>query len=424
MTNKIQLIAILTLTSILITGGFGVTQLAYSTGSNSGSSNSNNGNNHDDNHDNDKIEICHIPPGNPNNPQTITISKSALATHLSHGDHKGECEDDEDDDEHDGKSGTATITLFKALTRDNNPPPYPDLDFQMKISNTTKTIDVANGTTIIVNAGTYKMTETNPLGYRFVLIAGDTQCPSKLNTDFTIKGGDKIECTIYNDDNFVDGQSPTVNPPTITIVNNVASDPQPFVITVSPIVGAPEIIDSTTTKYTVDSHTKVTISGSEDRPILITGDGNCPENNGGFVNIESGQNITCTYSDRPVVEQNTPGVIFNFGTSPMTPTDLPDEGSFCSDNPDVRPCIQKISGQTFSIFPDFESDSSDQSLTDTSLILLTVLDTSDPIVGGECAVIGVQIPDQAFVIRCPGLDVDNESDLFNVNYAIIETSVT
>ena len=158
MTNKIHLIAILTLTSILITGGFGVTQLAYSTGSNSGSSNSNNGNNHDDNHDNDKIEICHIPPGNPNNPQTITISKSALATHLSHGDHKGECEDDEDDDEHDGKSGTATITLFKALTRDNNPPPYPDLDFQMKISNTTKTIDVANGTTIIVNAGTYKMT--------------------------------------------------------------------------------------------------------------------------------------------------------------------------------------------------------------------------------------------------------------------------
>lgn len=195
MTNKLPQITTIILATILIAGGFGLTQLAYSTGSNSGSSNSNNNNN---NHDDDKIEICHIPPGNPNNPQTITIAKSALAAHLSHGDHKDECDDDDEDDD------------------DNN-------------------------------------------------------------------GGGK-----------------TVVPPTITIVNNVASDPQPFTITVSPIVGVPVVITPTTTKYTVDSHTKVTISGSEDRQILITGDGNCPENNGGFVNIESGQDITCYYSDRPV----------------------------------------------------------------------------------------------------------------------------
>jgi hypothetical protein len=40
-----------------------------------------------------------------------------------------------------------------------------------------------------------------------VLIAGDTQCPSKLDTPFIVKGGDKIECTIYNEDKFVEGQS-------------------------------------------------------------------------------------------------------------------------------------------------------------------------------------------------------------------------
>ena len=35
--------------------------------------------------------ICHIPPGNPNNPQTITISPNAWPTHLAHGDTDGPC---------------------------------------------------------------------------------------------------------------------------------------------------------------------------------------------------------------------------------------------------------------------------------------------------------------------------------------------
>jgi len=39
-----------------------------------------------------KVEICHIPPGNPENVHTITISENALETHLEHGDHVGACE--------------------------------------------------------------------------------------------------------------------------------------------------------------------------------------------------------------------------------------------------------------------------------------------------------------------------------------------
>jgi transposase len=39
----------------------------------------------------EKVTICHLPPGNPNNPQTITIAKSALAAHLAHGDQLGTC---------------------------------------------------------------------------------------------------------------------------------------------------------------------------------------------------------------------------------------------------------------------------------------------------------------------------------------------
>ena len=32
-----------------------------------------------------KVEICHIPPGNPANFHTITIGEKAFAAHLAHG---------------------------------------------------------------------------------------------------------------------------------------------------------------------------------------------------------------------------------------------------------------------------------------------------------------------------------------------------
>ena len=37
------------------------------------------------------ITICHIPPGNNANPQTIQISQSAWPAHQAHGDTKGDC---------------------------------------------------------------------------------------------------------------------------------------------------------------------------------------------------------------------------------------------------------------------------------------------------------------------------------------------
>ena len=38
-----------------------------------------------------KISICHVPPGNPNNGQTLCISETAVSTHLGHGDYLGAC---------------------------------------------------------------------------------------------------------------------------------------------------------------------------------------------------------------------------------------------------------------------------------------------------------------------------------------------
>lgn len=40
----------------------------------------------------DKVTICHIPPGNPDNAQTITVGAAAVPAHLVlHGDCLGTC---------------------------------------------------------------------------------------------------------------------------------------------------------------------------------------------------------------------------------------------------------------------------------------------------------------------------------------------
>ena len=38
-----------------------------------------------------KVEICHIPPGSPENFHTIKVSEKALPAHLAHGDLPGSC---------------------------------------------------------------------------------------------------------------------------------------------------------------------------------------------------------------------------------------------------------------------------------------------------------------------------------------------
>lgn len=52
-----------------------------------------NNNQGNDNNENVKITICHIPPGNPNNKRTLTISTSALQAHINHGDVMGSCDE-------------------------------------------------------------------------------------------------------------------------------------------------------------------------------------------------------------------------------------------------------------------------------------------------------------------------------------------
>jgi hypothetical protein len=46
----------------------------------------------------EKVLVCHIPPGNLDNPREINISVDALDAHLAHGDTEGECPVDGDGD--------------------------------------------------------------------------------------------------------------------------------------------------------------------------------------------------------------------------------------------------------------------------------------------------------------------------------------
>ena len=38
-----------------------------------------------------KVDVCHIPPGNPANAHTINVSVNAVPAHLAHGDTLNAC---------------------------------------------------------------------------------------------------------------------------------------------------------------------------------------------------------------------------------------------------------------------------------------------------------------------------------------------
>ena len=38
-----------------------------------------------------KVTLCHLPPGNPGEPQTISVGEAAVSAHLAHGDQVEAC---------------------------------------------------------------------------------------------------------------------------------------------------------------------------------------------------------------------------------------------------------------------------------------------------------------------------------------------
>jgi prepilin-type N-terminal cleavage/methylation domain-containing protein len=70
-----------------------------------------------------KVEICHVPPGNPDNAHTLSVSTSALDAHLDHGDLLGSCEAAPDKQNY----PDLTIELFEARAPDDARPVGPVL---------------------------------------------------------------------------------------------------------------------------------------------------------------------------------------------------------------------------------------------------------------------------------------------------------
>ncbi len=69
-----------------------------------------------------KVDVCHIPPGNPDNKHTITISNKALDAHLAHGDLAGSCENQVTCPCWDGGEDSVATSL-QAFWTDNTPLP-------------------------------------------------------------------------------------------------------------------------------------------------------------------------------------------------------------------------------------------------------------------------------------------------------------
>ncbi|MEK7590808.1 MAG: type II secretion system protein, partial [Patescibacteria group bacterium] len=57
---------------------------------------------------NDNFSICHHPPGNPENSNTLSISDSAWPSHESHGDTLGACPGDPDPDSEESSSSSSS----------------------------------------------------------------------------------------------------------------------------------------------------------------------------------------------------------------------------------------------------------------------------------------------------------------------------
>ena len=99
-----------------------------------------------------------------------------------------------------------TITVYHAVTQDNDGVlgPYAS-EFNLSVDDTPVT---DTDKTVEVVAGVASQIKTNDVdGYSFVLIAGDTKCPTNLEENIILESGDHINCWVYHDDDFVEGQS-------------------------------------------------------------------------------------------------------------------------------------------------------------------------------------------------------------------------
>ncbi len=174
-----------------------------------------------------------------------------------------------------------TLIVKKVVINDNGGNAGPD-DFTFQVNGGEPGPFEADGQKdIAVDAGTYTVTETAAAGY-------DT---TYENCDqVTVTNGGAATCTVTNDDIA----------PTVTLVKEVINDnggtagENDFGLE----VGGSSVNSGDTT--TVDANTPIVLSedGLVDYSFVsISGDRQCPVDNGGTVTLNEGENITCTITN-------------------------------------------------------------------------------------------------------------------------------
>ena len=137
----------------------------------------------------EKVTICHYPPGNPGNAQTITVGKPAVAAHVAeHGDTIGPCQGEL----------TAHLVVIKHVINDEGGSAVAG-DFTITVSGVTVVggnafpgAEAPGTTKTLSSVGDYSVEETaGPAGY-YVLYSAD--CSG------TIALGETKTCTVTNND--------------------------------------------------------------------------------------------------------------------------------------------------------------------------------------------------------------------------------
>ena len=148
----------------------------------------------------EKVLICHIPPGNPSNPHTLSVGERAVDAHLAHGDALGSCED-----------SPAKLTIIKNVVNDNDGSNIPS-DFIMVVNANNPSDNnfpgTSTGKTITIDVGPYSVSETGPKNYT---ASFSPEC-SGIATPNAV-----LTCTITNDDNPPETAS-------LKIIKNVVND--------------------------------------------------------------------------------------------------------------------------------------------------------------------------------------------------------
>ena len=145
-----------------------------------------------------KVEICHIPPGSPDNAHTITVASSAVDAHLAHGDYLGPCIEEMEN-----------LMLASACSDD------PDVERRWEINNSNNsdidvnwTVDTSQTGTITATPGISYFTSATTTNGNIAEISWLDETGTEQTTTATSTGE---TCTANPDDSDADGVDDSVD---------------------------------------------------------------------------------------------------------------------------------------------------------------------------------------------------------------------